>query len=155
MGGQPPTLPSLNEAENRMPSVPQSITLEVLAHVPTDMFHCSHCDRLIDVAGIGTPVHQEIQATYPPEMLTEARRLAIWLQDLSARYGKRFYIRIVDPQSLKGLLMSVRYWVRRYPGFIINHRKRYVGREPAALDRLLAQQIFPETFSETEGTSGN
>lgn len=52
-----------------MLAVPQTILLEMLAHVPMDLLHCSHCERLFGVAGIGTPVHQEIRAAYPAEML--------------------------------------------------------------------------------------
>ncbi len=120
---------------------PVPILIEVLAHIPTDFFHCSHCEQLFDAAGIGATVHREIQAAYPPEMLEEAGRLAAWLQDLSARYGEHLHIQVVDPQSLEGFFKSLRYWVRRYPTFIINQRTKYTGWESAALDRLLEEQV--------------
>ena len=116
---------------------PRPVLLEVLAHIPTNFFHCSHCEQFFDAAGIGAPVHREIQADYPPEVLDEAGRLAIWLQDLSARYGEQLCIHIIDPQSPEGLLKSLRYWVRRYPTFIIDRRARYTGWDQAALERLL------------------
>jgi hypothetical protein len=75
-------------------------------------------------------------------MLEEAERLAAWLQDLSARWGERLHIRIVDPQSLEGFFTSLRYCVRRYPAFIVN-RHKYVGWEPSALDRALEEQMTP------------
>jgi hypothetical protein len=128
-----------------MPSELQPILLEVLAHVPTDFFHCSHCERLFDAAGIGLPVHQEMQSSYPPEMLEEGERLAIRLQDLSAQYGERLHIRVVDPQSLEGFFKSLRYWVRQYPAFIINHRTKYIGWEPAVLAHLLEEQAVWNT----------
>jgi hypothetical protein len=80
-------------------------------------------------------------------MLEEADRLATWLQELSAKYGERLHIQVVDPQSLEGFIKSLRYWVRRYPTFIINRRTKYTGWEPAALDRLLGQRMaqrFPD-----------
>jgi hypothetical protein len=129
-----------------MPPALQPVLLEVLAYVPGDFFHCSHCERLFDVAGIGASVHREIHTSYPPAMLEEARRLATWLQDLSARYGERLRIRVVDAQSLEGFFKSLRYWVRRYPAFIIDRRTKYAGWEHAALDRLLEEhmaQIVP------------
>jgi hypothetical protein len=132
-----------------MPSTlqPVSIDLEVLAHMPTDFYHCSHCERLFEAAGIGTAVHREMQAAYPPEILEEAERLATWLRDLSARYGEQLQIRIVDPQSVEGFFKSLCYQVRRYPTFIINRRAKYTGWEPAALERLLERR----TFGDREG----
>lgn len=124
-----------------MSPTPQPILLEVLAYLPTDFFHCAHCERLFDTAGIGASVHREIQAEYPPEMLEEARRLAAWLQDLAARYGEQLHIRVVDPQSPEGFSKSLRHQVRRYPTFLINHRTKYTGWEPAALDRMLEKHI--------------
>ena len=143
MGGWPPTLPSTNETESRMPPHPRPVPvlLEVLAHVPTDFFHCSHCEQLFEVAGIGAAVHREIRTDYPPEMVQQAGRLATWLQGLSTRYGDHLHIRIVPPQSLEGFLKSLRYRVRRYPAFIINRRKKYAGWELAALEALLADRI--------------
>ena len=71
-------------------------------------------------------------------MLEEAERLATWLLELSARYGGQLHIRVVDPQSLEGFFKSMRYWVRRYPTFIIDRRMKYTGWEPAAVEQLLA-----------------
>ena len=124
-----------------MPPTPQPVLLEVLAHIPTDFFHCLHCERLFDAAGMGASVHREIQADYPPEILQDAERLGIWLQDLSARYSERLHIRVVDPQSPEGFFKSVRYWVRRYPAFVINRQIKHTGWETAALDRLLEEQM--------------
>lgn len=124
-----------------MPPTPQPVLLEVLAHVPTDFFHCLHCERLFDAAGVGASVHQEIQADYPPQILQDAERLGVWLQDLSARYSERLHIRVVDAQSLEGFFKSVRYWIRRYPAFVINRQRKYTGWETAVLDRLLEEQM--------------
>jgi hypothetical protein len=115
--------------------------LEVLAHAPTDLFHCLHCERLFDAADIGARVHQEIRDSYPPEMLEEAEHLAAWLQDLSVRYADRLRVRLVDPQSVEGFLKSLRYGVRRYPAFIVNGQAGYVGWERDALDRVLEEQM--------------
>ena len=136
------------DTESRMPPTPppSPVLLEVLAHVPTDFFHCSHCERFCDAAGIGAPVHREMQAAYPAEVLEEAGRLATWLQDLSTRYGEQLRIHIIDPQSPEGLFKSLRYWVRRYPTFIIDHQTKYTGWDRAALERLL-----PDNSPDDEG----
>jgi hypothetical protein len=122
--------------------VPIPILIEVLAHIPTDFFHCYHCEQIFGAVELGAAVRRETRTTYPPEMLKDAERLATWLADLSARYGERLHVRIIDPQSMEGFLKSLRYWVRRYPTFIINRRTKYTGWESAALERLLADRII-------------
>jgi hypothetical protein len=117
------------------------ILLEVLAHIPTDFFHCLHCEQWFDAAGIGASVHRQIQAAYPPEMLEQAARLATWLKNLSARYEEQLHIRVVDPQSVEGFFKSLRYWVRQYPAFIVNRRAKVIGWKSEALERLLADAV--------------
>jgi hypothetical protein len=97
-----------------------------------------HCERVFDVAGIGAAVRIEARSGYPSQMLDETQRLTAWLQALSARWGKQLHIRVIDPQSPEGLYKSLRYWVHRYPTFIINRRKKHVGWDPEAVERLLA-----------------
>ena len=126
----------MSSAPRRVP-----VLLEILAHVPTDFFHCMHCERLFDATGIGTEVRRETQAGYPLQMLEEAGRLSAWLHDLLARCGKQLCIRVIDPQSPEGLYKSLRYWVRQYPTFIINRKTKYTGWDPEALERLLADCI--------------
>lgn len=119
-------------------ALPGPVLLEVLVHVPTDFFHCIHCERLFSEAGIGTEVRREMQAGYPPEILEEAGRLSAWLRELSARWGQQLHIRVVDPQSPEGLYKSLRYSVHRYPTFIINRHTKYTGWDPEPLERLIA-----------------
>lgn len=123
-----------------MSPAPQPILLRVLAHMPTDLYHCSHCERLFDAAGIGAQLHGEIRRSYPPEILQQAERLAAQLHELSFRYGDRLHIRVVDPQSVEGFFLSLRHWVRRYPTFIVCGRK-VVGWDADALDDLLSQHL--------------
>ncbi|MBN1814803.1 MAG: hypothetical protein JXA14_23390 [Anaerolineae bacterium] len=120
---------------------PQPILLEVLAHVPTDFFHCTTCKRLFDAAEVGAPVHREMQAAYPPEIVEQAQRLTDWLQGLSAQYGKLLHIHIIDPQSVEGFFKSLRYWIHRYPAFVVNQQKRVIDWNPAAVEKLLADEM--------------
>jgi hypothetical protein len=124
-----------------MESVVRPVLLEVLAHVPTDFLHCAHCERLFDVANLATSVHEEIQTSYPPNVLEDARRLGEWLQALLERYGDRLRIRIVDVDSPQGFLKALRHRVRRYPAFIINRRTTFVGWEDVKLNQLLEEEM--------------
>ncbi len=114
----------------------ETVTLEVIALLPTTHFHCMHCERIFDQAGLGKKVH-DVDQQYPPEFLEEGRRLLVWLEELSARYGPRLSIKVIDPQSLPGFFKSLRHGVRRYPTFIINGREKYTGWDRDALEALL------------------
>ena len=127
-----------------MPSARQPILLEVLAHVPTDFFHFAYCERLFDAAEVSAPIHQDIQAAYPPEIVEQAERLFTWLQGLSAQYGNHLHIHMVNPQSVEGFFKSLRYWIHQYPAFIVNRREKIVGWNPADVERLLADEIVQQ-----------
>lgn len=131
-----------------MEPVVRPVLLEVLAHIPTDFFHCAHCERLFHVADLATPVHKKIQASYPPHMLEDARRLGEWLRALLERYDGRVRIRIVDVNSPQGFLKALRHRVRRYPAFIINGRTTFVGWEDVDLNQLLEEEMGRETEPE-------
>lgn len=122
----------------------QPILLQVLAHMPTDLYHCSHCERLFDAAGIGAELHREMRRSYPPTFLEHADRLAVLLHELSSHYGDRLHIRVVDPQSIEGFCLSLRYWARQYPTFVVQGQK-VTGWDQAALDRLLSQHTDPSS----------
>jgi len=100
-----------------------------------------HCEHVFDQAGIGRQVHQEELDQYPKGVKQEAARLANWLYHLSDRYGDQIHIRVIDPQSPEGLLKSVRYWVRKYPTFIVDGHEKVVGWDQAALDSVVQARL--------------
>jgi len=117
------------------------VSIQVIAPVLTNFFHCMHCERVFDQAGIGRQVHQEELDQYPKSVKQEAARLANWLFHLSDRYGGQIHIRVIDPQSPEGLLKSVRYWVRKYPTFIVDGREKVVGWDQTALDSVVQARL--------------
>jgi hypothetical protein len=74
---------------------------------------------------------------YPTDMLQDHIRLSEWVVELSQRYGPDIEIRVIDPQSGLGLWKSLRHWVRKYPAFIVNGKKKYTGWDKDALERVL------------------
>jgi hypothetical protein len=117
------------------------VSVQVIAPVLTNFFHCMHCEQVFDQAGIGQQVHQEELDQYPEDIKEEVSRLASLLFDLSCRYGDQIHIRMIDPQSPEGLLKSVRYWARKYPTFIVDGREKVVGWDQAALDAVLQARL--------------
>jgi len=82
-----------------------------------------HCEQFFQQAGIGEPVHRPELDQYPDYAIQDAAKLAEWLFDLAQRYGNWFRIQVINPQSLQGFLLSLRYWVWSYPAFIVLDRK--------------------------------
>ena len=113
------------------------IDLQVVALVPTNFFHCMHCEKIFQQAGLGAQVHRSELEKYPEDVIQDAEKLAEWLFDLAQREKDRIRIRVIDPQSIRGFLLSFRHWVRSYPAFIVNHRKAYTGWDREVLDRIL------------------
>lgn len=100
---------------------------------------CSACELVLSETGADEYAGQRTLSEYPEEWQEEYRRLAEWVYGLADRYGDRILIKVIDPQSPEGLLKSLRYWVRRYPTWLVNGEKRVVGWDRPALDAALEQ----------------
>jgi hypothetical protein len=99
------------------------------------------CEQIFDQANIGRQVHQEELDQYPADLKQETVRLADWLSDLAYHYGDQIHIRVIDPQSPEGLFKSLRYWVRKYPAFIVDGREKVTGWDQGALDAILQARL--------------
>lgn len=121
------------------------ISVEVIAPVLTDLRHCSHCEVIFAQTEVGRQVHKEVLDEYPPDLKEDFKRLSAWLIELAHRHGDALQIKVIDPQSIEGFVKSVRYWVRRYPAFIVAGHKEYVGWDEGALDRVLQARISRES----------
>ncbi|RME89510.1 MAG: hypothetical protein D6770_04300 [Anaerolineae bacterium] len=87
---------------------------------------------------------------YPPEMIEEHIRLSDWIAEISQRYGADIEIRLIDPQSGLGLWKAIRYWVRKYPTFIVNGKEKYTGWDRDALDAILQRALHAEKAGQVE-----
>ncbi len=78
---------------------------------------------------------------YPEDLKEDYLFLSGWIKELSREYGMEILIRITDAQSLQGFYKSIRYWAFRYPAFIINGKKKYMGKDKVRLDSLLREEL--------------
>jgi hypothetical protein len=118
--------------------------VEVIAPVLTDLRHCSHCEVIFAQTAVGQQVHKQVLDEYPDDLKEDFERLSAWLFELAHRHEDALRIKVIDPQSLEGFLKSLRYWVRRYPAFIVAGRKEHVGWDKGALDRVLQAHVSGE-----------
>ena len=117
------------------------VSVKVIAPVLTDFFHCLHCEHLFHHSGIGQQLHQEVLKQYPEDVKQEAAQLANLVFDLAHKFGDQIHIRVIDPQSLPGFFLSIRYWVRQYPTFIIDGRKAFIGSDRDGLERVFQNYL--------------
>lgn len=117
------------------------ISLQVIAPVITNFYHCMHCEQIFNQAGIGQQVHQEEIDGYPEDIKGDSTRLADWLFEIAHQYGDQIQIQVIDPQSVEGFIKSLRFWIRRYPTFIVNGREKLTGWDKATLDAMLQIQL--------------
>lgn len=118
----------------------ERVRLEVIAPTLQGMGTCGVCELVLAEAGMDEHPAERALSEYPQEWQEEHRRLADWVYDLADRYGDQILIRVIDPQSPEGLLKSLRHWVRQYPTWIVNGRKRVVGWDRRALEAALQRQ---------------
>jgi hypothetical protein len=130
------------------------VSVQVIAPVLTNFFHCMHCEQLFDQAGIGRQMHQEELEQYPADVKEEAARLANWLFGLAHRYGDQIHIRVIDPQSLEGFFLSLRYWARHYPTFIVNGQKASVGWDRDGLEQVLQAHLAQSHMGAAKSQGG-
>ncbi len=114
-----------------------TIRVEVIAPLVSGVKHCQRCTPFMDDAGVTERVNREELSSVPEEMWQEYARLSSLVRDLSARYGPRLQITLIDPHTPMGLWKSIRYWVRRYPTFIVNGQRKYTGWDSNALESIL------------------
>jgi hypothetical protein len=95
-----------------------------------------------DQVGLKKKKDNMILNEYPEEVKEDYLYLSNWIREISQKYGPKILIKIIDAQSLQGIYKAIRHWVFRYPAFIINNKKKYVGKDKNQLDALLQEQIL-------------
>lgn len=99
--------------------------------------------------GIGDRVHNQEINEYPDEMKAEYLRLSDWVRETYKAYGRKVWIKVIDPQSLVGMWKHLKHRIRRYPTFLIEGKYVFAGWEAVSdamehVDQLLAVQTVTE-----------
>ena len=112
----------------------KQIKLEILSLLPITYKQWPSCEEFFDQSGIGQQVHNQILGEYPQDLLKEHQQLSALVVELINRFSDELSIHVIDPQSLPGILKSLKFRVRKYPAFIIDDQELIVGWDRAALD---------------------
>ncbi len=111
------------------------ILLEVIAPILERVGLCFTCQAVLTDAGLDRG-----QDAYPDEWRGDFEATLGVVRRLSQIGGDDLMVRWSDPRSLRGLYLSLRHGIRRYPTFILGKGERYVGHDavPALVSRLEA-----------------
>jgi hypothetical protein len=118
----------------------KTVRLEVIAPTLQEIGLCSACELVLADTDVTRQGAERALDEYPKDWQDDFRRLTDWVYDFADRYGDRILIKVIDPQSPEGLFKSLRYWVRRYPTWVVNGKKRVVGWDRQALEAAIQQQ---------------
>ena len=110
------------------------ILLEVIAPILDRVGLCSSCQVVMGGVGLG-PAGQE-QSDYPEEHRRDFEATLTLVKEAAETFGDGLVIRWYDPRSLRGLWLSIRHGVRRYPTFVLKGGEKIVGLDGARVQLL-------------------
>ena len=84
---------------------------------------------------------RQVLNDYPEDLKEDYLFLSNWIRELSQKYCENILIKVIDVQSLQGVLKSIRHGIFRYPTFIIDKKKKYTGKDKDRLDALLRESL--------------
>jgi len=91
--------------------------------------------------GIRQKVQKEMALTgLPDDLMREFHALSQWAGLLSATFGSRVEVRLIDAASIEGFFKSLVRRFRRFPAFTIGDR-RYVGSDFEQVNALIAERL--------------
>ena len=114
-----------------------TVHVDVISPLPEGWGICLSCEMLMARANLDQAPHERGLDEYPPEWQEEFQRLSDLVMGLSTRYQDSILIQIWDPRSLQGLMKSIRYWVRRYPTFIVDGQNKVTGWDVEQLEQYI------------------
>jgi hypothetical protein len=118
------------------------ILLEVIAPMlSTVEMNCRPCRFMFDTLGIGRTYRSSSANEYPEEWKQVVGYLSDWIQEMTHLYRHRLQIRVIDAQSPLGLWMQIRHRLFRFPAFVIDKRRTYIGWDTQQLEALIDERI--------------
>jgi hypothetical protein len=123
------------------------LLIDVIVQIPTTFVQCSGCELLFGLSGMSSTFHNEQLNAYPEDLREEAAALVAWTRHLRERFGRRVQVRLVDAMSVRGVWLSLRHRVRRYPAFIVGGRVVQIGLDQGKLDAAITATLEPTSSS--------
>lgn len=118
------------------------ILLEVVAPMlSTVEMSCRGCGSIMGYVGLRDKYRDECANEYPDDWKQAVDYVSKWINEISSLYQHRIRIRVIDAQSPLGLWKQIRYRLFRFPAFIVDRKRTYIGWDYAELESLIDERI--------------
>jgi len=81
---------------------------------------------------------------YPDDWKEATAYLTRWVNEISRLYRHRVRIEIIDAQSPLGLWKQLRHRVFRFPAFIVDRKKTYIGWDYKELEAIIDERMHSQ-----------
>ena len=78
---------------------------------------------------------------YPDDWKYAVNYLSEWIREINTLYKHRIRIRVIDAQSPLGIWKQIRHRLFRFPAFIVDRKRTYIGWDYKELEALLDECI--------------
>ncbi len=118
------------------------IHLEVVAPMLSTLeMSCRGCNYIFGYLGIKSKYRNACANEYPDDWKEAVSYLSTWIQEISNLYRHRIRIIVIDAQSPMGIWKQIRYRLFRFPAFIVDKKRTYIGWDPRQLEALIDERI--------------
>lgn len=119
-----------------------AIMLEVIAPMLSTVEISSRgSDFIFGYVGLRGKYRDACTKEYPDEWKFAVGCLSEWIRDISYLYRHRVRIQVIDAQSPFGLWKQLRHRVFRFPAFIVDSKRTYIGWDSGELEALIDERI--------------
>jgi hypothetical protein len=118
------------------------VILEVVAPMLSSVeMGCRGCGLIMNAVGLKNQDRQAAKEGYPEDWKEAVEQLSTWISDISRLYRHRILIRVIDAQSPAGMWKQIRHRVFKFPAFIVNKKKTYIGWNPRELESFIDEEV--------------
>ncbi|MGE5843218.1 MAG: hypothetical protein ACM335_13110 [Deltaproteobacteria bacterium] len=122
------------------------ITIQVVAPTFQSLeMGCPSCNLVFNTLGLNEKERRSCNEEYPEDWKEALGYLSRCISEISRLYRHRVRFEVIEAQSLLGLWIQIRHRVFRYPAFIVDGKKTYVGFDCEELVALINERIKEES----------
>lgn len=120
----------------------EQILVEVVAPMlSTVEMSCLRFSAVLGNARLRAKYRNDCVDEYPEDWKEAVSYLSEWITEVSRLYRHRVRIRVIDAQTPMGFWMQIRHRLFRFPAFIVDRKRTYIGWDPQELEELIDERI--------------